>query len=88
MESCGRQDDIEVLHQRSRKVVPDLIASSSSAAMVGHQMAAGGAMAPKALWERVRVAITENTRKVLDLSAGRELESRAAFVAFLAGRVA
>ncbi|MDG4763207.1 Glu/Leu/Phe/Val dehydrogenase dimerization domain-containing protein [Solwaraspora sp. WMMD406] len=55
-----------VLFERGVPVVPDVISSSSSAAMTSYQLADGNRWRPDALWERIegniRTAVTEGSR--------------------------
>ena len=46
-----------LLHARRIPVVADILASSSSAAMVCHQLAAGNEVPEDALWDRITAAI-------------------------------
>jgi len=59
------------LQGRSKDVVPDIIASSSSAAMVCHQMVSGNLLAEDELWDRIERAIVDNTTWAL--AEGRRL---------------
>ena len=59
-----------VLLTRGVRLVPDVIASSSSAAMVAHQMASGNRLADGELWGRIRAAIEGATRAHLRPSDG------------------
>jgi len=47
----------EVLFERGVMVVPDLIASSSSAAFVAHQIASGNTIEPREIWEQIQRSI-------------------------------
>jgi glutamate dehydrogenase (NAD(P)+) len=49
-----------ILHDRGCLVVPDVIASSSSAALVGHQLASGNTLDPAPLWARIERCIRAN----------------------------
>ena len=57
-------------HARGLVVIPDVIASSSSAAMVCRQLAARGGLTEEALWAAIESAITE--RVVAGLAAATE----------------
>ncbi|MEE2750101.1 MAG: Glu/Leu/Phe/Val dehydrogenase dimerization domain-containing protein [Myxococcota bacterium] len=50
-------DAREVLLERGVMVVPDLIASSSSAAFVAHQLASGNTRKPEKVWEEIQDSI-------------------------------
>ena len=50
----------DVLYERDIVVVPDLIASSSSAALVAHQLAAGNTADPAAVWKSIEVSIRDS----------------------------
>jgi glutamate dehydrogenase (NAD(P)+) len=70
----------QVLHERGITVVPDVIANSSSAAMVGHQMASGNTIPADVLWSRIRTAIEDNVAVTLDTAKVLGIDSRSAFV--------
>jgi glutamate dehydrogenase (NAD(P)+) len=59
-----------VLQDRGVAVIPDLIASSSSAAMVARQMAARGRLGADELWSSIETAIDEATG--IAMAAARE----------------
>jgi hypothetical protein len=52
-------------------VIPDVIASSSSAAMVTHQLASGNALPPDELWTNIEHAIARSV--VLGIADARRL---------------
>lgn len=60
------EDANAVLFERGVRVVPDVIASSSSAAMTAYQIADGNRWQPAALWERIeaniRTAVTDGSQ--------------------------
>lgn len=74
-----RAEARKALHQRGVRVVPDVVANSSSAAMVGHQIASGNTIRPQALWAGIKASITRNTDAVHRLSQEWDLDSRSAF---------
>lgn len=55
----------ETLQRRGIAVVPDVIASSSSAALVATQMASGNALGPLRCWEKIEASIAEATRRAM-----------------------
>jgi len=69
----------ECLHARATRVVPDVIASSSSAALVGHQIAAHNALDPDQLWKEIQLNIEHNTDAVHAQSKDLNLNSRETF---------
>jgi glutamate dehydrogenase/leucine dehydrogenase len=71
------------LCERSIRVVPDLIASSSSAALVGHQMAARNTLDPDAVWASIRMSIERNTEAAHVKSKELNINSREAFRRFV-----
>jgi glutamate dehydrogenase (NAD(P)+) len=80
-------DARRVLQENGKAVVPDVIASSSSAAMVCHQMVAGNTMDPEDLWSLIEGAIDRNTRSCLTDGARLGIDPRDAFVqSFGSGR--
>jgi glutamate dehydrogenase (NAD(P)+) len=56
---------LSLLKTRGVPVVPDVIASSASAAMVALQMEAGGALTEAALWRRIEASIRAQAREGL-----------------------
>ena len=71
------------LHQRGIPVVPDVVASSSSAAMVARQLAAANHLTSEALWEAIEAAITRGTSETLRISRETGMEPREAYLAWL-----
>jgi glutamate dehydrogenase (NAD(P)+) len=51
------------LHARGVQVIPDILANSSSAAMVALQMASGNRLSDAALWSRIEESIQSATRR-------------------------
>ena len=72
------------LHRRGRVVIPDLIASSSSAAMVARQMAARNTLGEAALWRDIRAAIAQETRESLAAALRSGADVRTAYLGRLA----
>ncbi|MEE2779496.1 MAG: Glu/Leu/Phe/Val dehydrogenase dimerization domain-containing protein [Myxococcota bacterium] len=70
----------EVLHRRGIAVVPDLIASSSSAAMVARQLASRNTLSPDQLWEAIEGSITRNTRETLARTRETGQDSRVTYL--------
>jgi glutamate dehydrogenase (NAD(P)+) len=70
---------VDALHARGVRVVPDVVANSSSAAMVAHQIAAGNRHDPVQLWKEIESNIKRNTEAVLRLSGELRITSKAAF---------
>ena len=60
-----RPEAQDELHRRGITVVPDVIANSTSAALVGHQLATRNAMARSTVWRRIRAAIEEAVEATL-----------------------
>lgn len=58
----------EHLHERKITVVPDVVASSSSAALVAHQLVGGNRRLTTDVWGTIQSAIETNTRDILRLS--------------------
>ena len=50
------------LHARGVQVIPDILANSSSAAMVALQMASGNRLSHDRLWDQIRSSIQEAVR--------------------------
>jgi glutamate dehydrogenase/leucine dehydrogenase len=72
-------DARQMLHRAAVRVVPDVVANSASAALVGHQIATGNALAPKVIWGWIEKNIKRTTEKVARLSKELNVDSRAAF---------
>lgn len=68
-----------VLHANAVRVVPDVVANSSSAAMVGHQIASGNTISPSALWADIESKIKRNTAAVHRLSERLDIDPKSAF---------
>lgn len=58
----------ELLFKKGHLMLPDIVANSSSAALVGHQIAAGNTLEPAALWRRIEETIRRVTVEALDAS--------------------
>jgi glutamate dehydrogenase (NAD(P)+) len=69
----------DVLHAHGVRVVPDVVANSSSAALVAHQIAAGNQRDPASLWEEIESNIKRNTEAVFRMSQGLGITPKAAF---------
>lgn len=69
----------DVLHARGVRVVPDVVANSSSAALVAHQIAAGNQSDPVLLWAEIESSIKRNTEAVLRISREMDITPKAAF---------
>lgn len=69
-----------LLHARGHAVVPDLVASSSSAALVSLQLAAGGSHDPAVLWPRILASIAAATTRALELGQARGLPTKRAWI--------
>lgn len=67
------------LHVNGVRVVPDVVANSSSAAMVGHQIASGNTIDPQELWANIEVNIKRSTEAVDRLSRQLDIDSKSAF---------
>jgi len=69
----------DVLHAHGVRVVPDVVANSSSAALVAHQIAAGNQRDPAQLWEEIEGNIKRNAEAVLRMSREMDITPKAAF---------
>lgn len=69
----------DTLHANAVRVVPDVVANSASAAMVGHQIAAGNALDPRALWADIEANIKHSTDAVERASKQLGIDSKSAF---------
>jgi glutamate dehydrogenase (NAD(P)+) len=70
---------IDALHARGVRVVPDVVANSSSAALVAHQIAAGNRRDPAQLWKEIENNIKRNTEAVFRMSGELGITPKAAF---------
>ncbi|MCB1035840.1 MAG: Glu/Leu/Phe/Val dehydrogenase [Acidobacteria bacterium] len=78
-----------VLLERGVRVVPDVVANSASAALVGHQMAAANGLEPGPLWAAIEANIRRNTDEVHRASREQGTDPKEAFRRLAAaGRVA
>jgi glutamate dehydrogenase (NAD(P)+) len=66
----------ELLFKKGHWVVPDVVANSSSAALVGHQIAAGNTLEPEAVWRRIEQTLRRVTAEILDASRKNEKPTR------------
>jgi glutamate dehydrogenase (NAD(P)+) len=66
------------LHEQAARVVPDVVANSASAALVGHQIATGNTREPRALWEEIEQNIKRSTAAVERVSRERGIDSKSA----------
>ena len=67
------------LHRRGITVVPDVIANSTSAALVGHQLASGNALTRRAVWIRIRSALEIAIHRTLAHAERANIPSHQAF---------
>jgi glutamate dehydrogenase (NAD(P)+) len=68
-----------VLHAKAVRVVPDVVANSASAALVGHQIASGNTLSPPALWADIEGNIRRCTDAVEKVSKDLDIDSKSAF---------
>lgn len=73
------------LHERAVRVVPDVVANSASAAMVGHQIASGNGRDPRELWEEIEAHIKQGTDAVERAARALHVDSKNAFRQWVAG---
>ena len=69
----------KALHSKSIRVIPDVVANSASAALVGHQIASGNTRSPRALWAQIEASIKRNTEEVQRVSKQYDIDSKRAF---------
>ncbi len=79
-------DARNTLHLKAVRVVPDVVANSASAALVGHQIASGNTLSPPALWAEIETNIKRNTDEVERVSKQLNVDSRSAFRHVIAAR--
>ena len=65
--------------------MPDVVANSSSAALVGHQIASGNTLPPPALWADIKNNIKRNTAAVERLSKQLGIDAKSAFRRLVGG---
>jgi glutamate dehydrogenase (NAD(P)+) len=68
-----------VLHANAVRVVPDVVANSASAALVGHQIASGNTRSPQVLWAEIENNIKCGTEAVHRVSKELDVDSKSAF---------
>ncbi len=61
------------------RVVPDVVANSASAALVGHQLASGNSLDPEALWDEIESNIRRSTDAADDASRKLGVDPKRAF---------
>ena len=69
----------QALHERGVWVVPDAVASSSSAAMVAHQIASGNTCSIDEMWQSIRLNIQNNVRISKEISDSLRVNTVDAF---------
>jgi glutamate dehydrogenase (NAD(P)+) len=69
-----------VLHDRGIPVIPDLLASSASAALVARQMASGNQVSGSACWESIDRSISEATCRSLEGASAGNITCREAYL--------
>jgi glutamate dehydrogenase (NAD(P)+) len=72
-------DARQVLHRNGVRVVPDVVANSASAALVGHQIASGNRLSPALIWGYIEDNIRRTTDSVERLSNELDIDSKTAF---------
>jgi glutamate dehydrogenase (NAD(P)+) len=68
------------LHERGVQVIPDILANSSSAAMVALQMASGNRLSDATLWSRIEDAIQSATRHSASRASAEATTLREAWI--------
>ncbi len=76
-----------LLYSKNIPTIPDVIASSSSAAMVAHQMASGNSLSDGKLWSLIQESIMKTTKDLLALAKSEKIELRQAYKEILAPRM-
>jgi glutamate dehydrogenase (NAD(P)+) len=67
------------LHANAVRVVPDVVANSASAALVGHQIASGNTLSPQVLWADIEKNIKRSTDAADRVSKQLDVDSKTAF---------
>ena len=67
------------LHRRGVTVVPDVIANSTSAALVGHQLASGNTLTRREVWIRIRSSLETAVQRTLAHAERAGISSHQAF---------
>lgn len=55
----------QILHEAGRWVIPDVLASSSSSALVGHQMVSGNRRSPEETWHQIEMTIRSHVPRII-----------------------
>ena len=71
----------DLLTRRGALAIPDVIASSASAAMVAHQIAARNAVPADALWARIEASIDRSVRQAMAIAQRTRTSVRDAYLA-------
>lgn len=69
------------LAERGIVVIPDVVASSSSAAMVGRQLGSGNTTEPETMWREIQDVIERQTIFIRDLGRAQRIDTRMALEA-------
>lgn len=77
------EDARSVLKERGITVIPDILANSSSAAMVAHQMASGNQYSESDLWRQIQESIQEAVRFSIEQAEVHGTTLRQAWVSSL-----
>lgn len=75
-----------LLFKRGLMVIPDVIASSSSAAMVAYQMSSGNGFTEDDLWNRIQASILQAASQTIEVSKVEKIEPRQAYIDILVPR--
>ncbi len=77
----------QLLFKRKIVVIPDVIASSSSAALVAHQMCSGNSLSEEDVWKKIKNAIIDTSTETLKIAKIENIEPRQAYKDILVPRL-
>lgn len=73
----------DVLQKKGIVVIPDVIASSSSAALVAHQLSTGDSISEQDVWQSISTSIRRSTRDGIKKSNEMKVDVRTAYLSEL-----
>jgi glutamate dehydrogenase (NAD(P)+) len=80
-------DARQVLFDRGVLVVPDVLANSTSAALVAHQMASLNTYSHDRLWNKIERSITSSVQTCMEIAKSEKIDIRDAYTNFLVPKV-
>jgi glutamate dehydrogenase/leucine dehydrogenase len=76
-----------ILFERGIVVIPDVLANSTSAALVAHQMATLNKLSHERLWRKIEAAVIKNVRESMEVARTERIDIRNAYTEILVPRI-